>query len=483
MEESNSIIEEQPKQRKFIQNFIIVLISNGLTILSGILVGFIIPKIMGVTDYGYYKTFTLYSSYIGLFHFGFIDGIYLYFAGKEYKDLDKTKFRTYTRFLCFIELGVTLIVSLIALGFIGTGSMLIFLFVALNVLATNITTYFEFISQITMRFKQLSFRSIIKCSATAISVVVLYLLYKFSNYIASYPIYVAIVLGINYSLALWYIFSYRELVFGKSNSIKEEWPAIKSFFKVGMPLLLANLVAQFVFVIDQQFVNILFSKEDYATYAFAYNMVNLITVATGAVSTVLYPTLKRMNPETIKNNYAKINSYLMIFVFFCLVIYYPLDIFIRHFLKNYISSLEIFRIILPGLAISSSISVIKYNCYKTFGKVKNYFIKSLVVLGLSFIANLIVYLIFKNMASISIVSLCVLLIWYILVESYFIRTYKVQWIRNFIYLLIMIAAFYAISFIPNILLAGGIYIASWLGITCIVYIDYVKHIFLKIIRK
>ena len=80
MEESSTIVEETPKRNKFIQNFIVVLISNGLTILSGILVGFIIPKIMGVTDYGYYKTFTLYSSYIGLFHFGFIDGIYLYFA-------------------------------------------------------------------------------------------------------------------------------------------------------------------------------------------------------------------------------------------------------------------------------------------------------------------------------------------------------------------------------------------------------------------
>ncbi|MDE5715804.1 MAG: oligosaccharide flippase family protein [Anaeroplasmataceae bacterium] len=482
MEETNSLVEEQPKQKKFIQNFIIVLISNGLTILSGILVGFIIPKIMGVTDYGYYKTFTLFSSYIGLFHFGFIDGIYLYFAGKEYKDLDKFKFRTYSRFLFLIELGVTLLVSLVALSFIGTSSMLIFLFVALNVLAINITTYFEFISQITMRFKQLSIRSIIKCTATAVSVIVLYLLYKFSNYIPTYQIYVIIVLGINYILALWYIISYRELVFGKSHKFKEEWPAIKSFFKVGMPLLLANLIAQLVFVIDQQFVNILFSKEDYATYAFAYNMVNLITVATGAISTVLYPTLKRMNPETIKNNYARINAYLMIFVFFCMIIYYPLDIFIRHYLKDYISSLQIFRIILPGLAISSSISVIKYNCYKTFGKVKNYFVKSLLVLVLSIVANVIVYLLFKNMHSISIVSLGVLLVWYILVESYFIRTYKVHWIRNLLYLFVMIAAFYGISFIPNIYMACGIYLLSWIGITCVMYIDYVKHIFLKILK-
>ncbi len=480
MEESSTIVEETPKRNKFIQNFIVVLISNGLTILSGILVGFIIPKIMGVTDYGYYKTFTLYSSYIGLFHFGFIDGIYLYFAGREYKDLDKAKFKTYTRFLFMIELGVTIFVSLLALCFICTGSMLIFLFVALNVLATNITTYFEFISQITMRFKQLSIRSIIKCSATALSIVALFLLYKYSNYVVNYQIYIAIVLGINYILAIWYMITYRELVFGKANPLKEEWPAIRQFFKVGVPLLLANLIAQLVFVIDQQFVNLLFSKEDYATYAFAYNMVNLITVATGAVSTVLYPTLKRMNPETIKNHYARINSYLMIFVFFCLVIYYPLDLFVRYFLKDYISSLNIFRIILPGLAISSSISVIKYNCYKTFGKVNNYFFKSLAVLILSIIANLIAYFLFKSMQAISIVSLGVLLIWYILVESYFIKEYKVSWLRNFFYLIVMIAAFYGISFIPNVYVACGVYVASWMAITGIMFCDYVKKLLCKL---
>ena len=75
------------------RNIIKVGISNLFTILSGIIVGFVIPKIMGLEDYGYYKTFTLYVSYVGLFHLGFIDGIYLKYGGVSYDDFDKCQFQ------------------------------------------------------------------------------------------------------------------------------------------------------------------------------------------------------------------------------------------------------------------------------------------------------------------------------------------------------------------------------------------------------
>nr|MCR5647522.1 hypothetical protein [Acholeplasmatales bacterium] len=136
------------KQKRFFKNIIIVLISNIISMLSGVLIGFIIPKIMGVSEYGYYKTFTLYSSYIGILHFGFIDGIYLKFAGKEYSEINKKQFRTYTQLLFMMEFSISLILLLASLFFLNTSYFLIILFVSINILVTNIVTYYEFISQI-----------------------------------------------------------------------------------------------------------------------------------------------------------------------------------------------------------------------------------------------------------------------------------------------------------------------------------------------
>ena len=86
----DSVVTEEDREygkkqdKKIYRNIFFVAISNIITLLAGVLVGFVIPKIMSVTDYGYYKIFTMYFAYTGLFHFGFCDGICLYFAGKKY---------------------------------------------------------------------------------------------------------------------------------------------------------------------------------------------------------------------------------------------------------------------------------------------------------------------------------------------------------------------------------------------------------------
>ncbi|CAM3223398.1 hypothetical protein [Lentilactobacillus buchneri] len=74
-------------QKTIVKNLIMVLLSNTLILLSSIVVGLIIPKILGVTNYGYYKIFTLYAGYTSLLHFGFLDGILLKHGDKDFNEL------------------------------------------------------------------------------------------------------------------------------------------------------------------------------------------------------------------------------------------------------------------------------------------------------------------------------------------------------------------------------------------------------------
>lgn len=481
--DSNEVkVEETVDKKKFITNISLVLISNIVSLLSGVLVGFIIPKIMGVSEYGYYRTFTLYSSYIGLLHFGFLDGIYLRYAGKKYEEIDKAKFRAYTRFLIIMEAMISAILIAVSFAFIKSDYYLIIIFVSLNVFVTNVTMYYEYICQLTMKFKRSTIRNIIKCSFDMISVVVLFLLYTFNDVVIYNYIYVIIVLSINYALLLWYFITYRELTLGKAAKFKEMIKDYLILFKVGIPLLLANLVAKLLFVADQQVVNVLFDNDTYSTYAFAYTLISLITVATGSISVVLFPTLKTLNKDSIATKYTAINAYLLIFVAFCLIVYFPLEVFIRNVLPEYYLSMATFLIIVPGVMISSSISVIKFNCYKLFDKINSYFIKSVIILALSVVANIVVYLIFKDTKSISMVSIGVLLVWYLVVEYYFIKEFKVKWLNNFIYMVVIIAGFYGATFIPNIYLAGVSYLGYFLVITAILYRSTALEL-LKRLRK
>jgi len=52
--------------------------SNFINLVIGIITGFLVPAFLSLDQYAFLKTFTLYIGYVGIIHFGFIDGIYKY---------------------------------------------------------------------------------------------------------------------------------------------------------------------------------------------------------------------------------------------------------------------------------------------------------------------------------------------------------------------------------------------------------------------
>ena len=75
------------KAIEFIKNMSYSISSNLVSLIISTIVILIIPKIIGVEEYGYWQLYLFYTSYIGFLHFGWNDGIYLRYGGKEYKKL------------------------------------------------------------------------------------------------------------------------------------------------------------------------------------------------------------------------------------------------------------------------------------------------------------------------------------------------------------------------------------------------------------
>ena len=243
--------------------------------------------------------------------------------------------------------------------------------------------------------------------------------------------------------------------------------------------MFANLLSTLILSLDQQFVNILFDSETYAIYAFAYNMLSLITVATSAFATVLYPSLKRTNENSLKQKYTEIMELLQIFVSLTLVVYFPLNTFIHVFLPQYIESLYIFRIVLPGLIMSTSVTVVMHNYYKILGMNFLFFRKSIIILFLSAFANGVAYLIFKTPASISAASIITIIIWYLYAEDYFVKEYSVNRWKNLSFSFNIMLIFYISSYISNIIVGGIFFIALY----CLFVSLYYRKRILYMVRK
>lgn len=80
------------KVLNFLKNFSYTFSSNLITLVVSTLVTLIVPKLIGVEDYGFWQLYMFYSTYVGFFHFGWNDGIYLRYGGEKYESLDKPKF-------------------------------------------------------------------------------------------------------------------------------------------------------------------------------------------------------------------------------------------------------------------------------------------------------------------------------------------------------------------------------------------------------
>lgn len=457
-----------------------VSISNIVKLLAGIFVAFLLPKIIGVTDYGFYKTFTLYSTYVGLFHFGFIDGIYLKYGGKDYSDLEKSTFRLFTRTLIIFELFISAVLLAFGLFFLHHELKFIFICLSAFLFFYNVTTYYQFISQITSRFKELSLRNIIQSVFIGASVIVLWLISIVNPSLTiSYRPFLICYVSIQMLLTIWYVFTYRDITFGICDSFKKNAKFLLTLLILGIPLLVSNLCQTFLLSLDRQFVNVLFDTETYAVYSFAYNMVTLVTTALTAVSTVLYPNLKKARNDSdgeaiIQSLYPKLVGLVLLLVFLCLAVYFPLTWFISWFLPKYSDSLPIFRIILPSIATSSAVTLIMHNYYKIYGFERLFFIKSVIILLFAFVSNCVAFYFFKSTFSISVASVISMAMWYIVSEVFFVRKFKVEWVGNFIYIAIMTVSFYLISFIDIWWVGLILYLFVFV---CVAIIFHRKNIF------
>ena len=98
-------------------------------------------------------------------------------------------------------------------------------------------------------------------------------------------------------------------------------------------------------------------------------------------------------------------------------------------------------------------------------------------------ANAIAYYCFKTTQAISIASIITLIIWYCVVEYYFINNMNVKYKENFIYMILMMLFFYSLNYIIQNLFVGCIIYG--IGFVLISYSIYKKEIrnFLNKLKK
>lgn len=433
------------KSRSFGRNLLVVVFSRIFSLLSSVAVGFLLPKILSITDYGFYKVFTLYAVYTSLLHFGFVDGILLKLSGKEYGELDTQRMRTLTRFFVVLELLISIVVLLIG-SIVANGEYLfIVIMLAINMVFVNVTTYYQFISQAVQRFGEYSAKNIVISIVKVLFVLSLWAFDASNAAEISYKIYLIGLNVIDFLIMLWYVKIYRDITFGKCapfNNLKKD---IASIFRTGILLTLAYQISHLILALDRQFVNLLFSTEEFAVYSFAYNIVSMISTMVSAVSIVLLPMLKNRTHEIVVKSYKKCLSTVAMISTGSLLCYFPLVFFVKWFLPEYYGSLDYIAIVLPAFVFTSSITVVMFTINKVFDMNLCFFKDGCLVLILGLVFNVIAYWIFRSPRAISYASLGVTMIWFLISGARLRKVTGVNVNKEFLYTLCITIGFLVIT--------------------------------------
>lgn len=464
------------KTGKFVRDFLMMLFSNGIVLLASIYSGLLVPKILGLTHYGLYKLFLLYLGYTALLHFGFVDGVLLFHSGKDYKQLSKEQFRTDVRFYIGTQVAVALIVFVVAVLYMEREYRDIFILLGIDLVLVNLTTYYQCISQGILRFKELSVRKVLQAVLKTLCVLVLcFVKWYAPGYVITANLYICSIIAIDGILLLWYVFSYRELTFGKAQRLREALPRLKGYYRLGISLTIAYQVANLILNFDRQFVSMFFVTEVFAAYSFAYTLVGLVTTVTEAFAMVLFPNLKRKNEQDMIALFSDAMALVSVVVSAFLLCFYPLKAFILWFLPDYVLSVSYLRVIFPSILFTGCINTILFSYYKAMNKSHVYFVVSCEILVLSFLLNVTALKLFATPESISFASMIALLCWYLLGERFFIKNYGIAWKKNLLYLLIMVFAYYFETFLISDEAMGMLFYAVvYGGCTAAFYRETIK---------
>jgi O-antigen/teichoic acid export membrane protein len=371
--------------------------ANFIALIVGIVNGFFLPAFLDIDQYAFLKTYTLYISYVGILHFGFLDGIYLKYGGKYKNSLNKKELKYEHNYLFLFQLLLTSLILIF--GFIRKDFIIIAF--ALSIIPINMRTYFSFLYQ---SLGEMGTFAKIK-SAFPITILSLNLIFIFVVKINDYLPFVLANLISHYLVFFIFEMNYRKDF--KSKDIKKV--EVKPLFLSGFFIMMGNLSNMFFYSIDRWFVKFLLPIENFAFYSFAISMMNIIIMMINSVAMTFYPYFSR-GYEILQ--IKKIKQYLIIIGAFASSGYFILSIIVNNFLDKYIQSLEVIAILFVSFPAMAVINALYVNLFKVNKRERKYFSKVLRMLIISIVFNTIAVFISLSNFSIAIATSLAFYFWF-----------------------------------------------------------------------
>lgn len=424
----------------------------------------ILPKLIGVEEYGYWQLYLFYSSYVGFLHFGWNDGIYLRYGGKDYEDLDKNLFFSQFWMLVILQLTLVIFIIVVSTAF-GNNANRVFIFkmTSLCLLIVNLRHMLVYILQSVNRIKEYAEITMIEKVSYCL-IILLFLILGISKYKL---MIIADLIG-KFISFIYSIYCCRDIVFRKISSFYLNLKETIENINVGMKLMFANIASMLIIGIVRFGIERIWDVSTFGRVSLTLSISNLMMIFINAVGIIIFPVLRRVETQKLSSIYATMRTFLMTPLIGVLALYYPLKVILSVWLPQYAESLMYMALVFPICVYEGKMSLIINTFLKTIRKEKIILYVNISAVILSLITTFIFVFMLKNL-TLSIISIVFLLAFRcVLAEIFLAKILNIQLYRD-----IMLETLMTLSFILT-----GWFVGSWLGL--IIYLlSYALYLFSK----
>ncbi len=447
MDQANG--KEHFNLRAFGSDVLIYSFGQALLLIFGLVQSLIIPKYLSTADYGYWQLFLLYMAYVGILHFGFLDGMLVRWAGKEFADI-KQEIPVAFRFLLleqFLVVGVlALVLIAIDLPFLEIG-----LAVLANAIIVNTLTFFIFTAQAVKRFKLVTAVNISRGALFLLLVLAL-----FAGGMLGYEdLYLATIVT-GFILLILFAVHLRDSLFSQVTPGKSLRAYGKENISIGLFVLLGNFMAVLLTTVDRLTVSSFFPITQFAQYTFAMSMCAVVIMFVQAVSLVFFPYLSGSSSELRARAHQLLRPAITIFWAGALVMYFPFTAWVEFYLPHYTASLPLMAILLCMIGFSSQIQILHVNFFKAYRKQRMYFVLAGISLACAVALYLLAATLFGTLASIAITAVISSLLWYLLNE-FSLRRFVSMDVQELVKWLLVIGVYAGAFLVTSALVQGWVF--------------------------
>lgn len=291
----------------FFLNVRYALVGTSVSLVVSGLVTLLVPKLIGVTEFGYWQLYLLYASFVHLPLFGWNEGILLRLGGRRIEDTPRFYYRQ--QFLC------QLIYVIVLSGFFAVGAWesgteraqqyILFALIA----AFPLTNLRLFTQKIFHATKEVS-------SATKSDIVdrVLFGILGISAVVLTdwdYRGLIAASLSARMVSLLYGLARLRSLSSGASTSVRTKRQITTGLsdsfgnIRVGLSLMLAEMAALLSLGTGRIVVERVWGVATFGQIALGFSIVGLATAVLNSLGVVLFPFLRSLDADRLRSAYRK----------------------------------------------------------------------------------------------------------------------------------------------------------------------------------